>query len=205
MSEAGIIIRRTIIQFAVLVGLALLPPACVYIDIVVLDNGVGEISLTETTQEALILACALTFLRRAMHDARARGLLVLVGGFFLAMFIRELDYLFDNIAHGFWQLPMTTVALSSIVYARVGCRGTVLLPMAAFATSRPFAFMMTGLLIVLVFSRVFGSGSLLWQAVLGEHYSMQFRSAVQEGLELFGYLFIAYATALFSCRDRASP
>jgi hypothetical protein len=46
---------------------------------------------------------------------------------------------------------------------------------------------------VLVFSRVFGTGS-LWRAIMLDEYQNLYKSVIQEGLELFGYLLIAYGT-----------
>jgi hypothetical protein len=51
---------------------------------------------------------------------------------------------------------------------------------------------------------VFGNGSLLWSHVMNSDYEQIFKDALQEGLELFGYVFIAYGSARFLCRGHAS-
>ena len=53
------------------------------------------------------------------------------------------------------------------------------------------------LLIVLIFSRIFGTGD-LWRAILKENYIGHCITAIQEGLELLGYLIIFYGAILMS-------
>lgn len=54
-------IAYAISEFALLVVLALIPAASVYIDVAIIGHGVGEISLTEITQESLLLITAIFF------------------------------------------------------------------------------------------------------------------------------------------------
>lgn len=120
-----------------------------------------------------------------------------MAGFFSCALIRELDVYLVAIWHGFWLYPALVVALSTIAYVVLFCRTLVAVPMSNFIGTRPYFFIMVGLIVVLVFSRTFGSGALLWKALLGVAYSSSFRSAIQEGLELFGYLLIAYGSTVF--------
>ncbi|MCD8512245.1 MAG: hypothetical protein LRY63_01620 [Nitrincola sp.] len=116
------------------------------------------------------------------------------------MLIRELDNIFDLIEHGFWKYPVTGVVLISFILAGI-FRSTVLPAMAEASRSHPFAYILTGLAVVLFFSRVFGTGS-LWAAVLdsgaGVVAPALVKNAVQEGLELLGYLIILYGSVLFA-------
>ncbi len=52
-------------------------------------------------------------------------------------------------------------------------------------------------------SRTFGSGNLLWHAILEED-SSRAKTVVQEGLELMGYAFIFYGSLVFLHRDFVS-
>ena len=63
--------------------------------------------------------------------------------------------------------------------------------MARLVGTRAYFYLLVGLVIVLVFSRVFGSGNLLWDYVMAGAYTHGFKTTLQEGLELFGYVFIA--------------
>lgn len=108
------------------------------------------------------------------------------------MLIREHDFLFDLIRHGAWVYPALAVTLAALLMALIW-RHTVIGPMAAFTRLQGYHQLILGLVVVLVFSRVFGTGS-LWRAVMLDEYQNLYKSVIQEGLELFGYLLIAYGT-----------
>ena len=58
--------------------------------------------------------------------------------------------------------------------------------------------MAIGLVTLLFFSRTIGSGNLLWSGLLGDAYSNDFKNALQEGIELYGYILIGYSAVLYS-------
>ena len=66
----------------------------------------------------------------------------------------------------------------------------------AYLDSKSWIYVTIGLLTVLVLSRLFGSGWLIWNAVMGEGYRAECKAIIQEGLELFGYIFIFYGSWL---------
>jgi hypothetical protein len=183
-------------KFFLLALLALVAPLIVYIDFAIIGNDVKESSITEFTQEGLLLLSAIVFGVAARRYSDSRGFYVLVAGLFLCMLIREMDMVLDMVWHGFWIWPALFVAITSAALAFFGSRSTILPPMAGYFDSRPYIYLSFGFIIVLFFSRVFGSGSLLWKDILGEHYSQVFKTALQEGLELFGYLFIALGSVM---------
>lgn len=157
-------------------------------------GGNSEDTLTQYAQEGLLLLSAALFCISAWRRPESRGFLVLVAGFFGCMFIRELNNLLDHIAPGFWVYPAVLLAVISMVYARF-CGGTVLAPMAMFTQTRAYAYLSIGMLIVLVFSRVFGSGS-LWEDIMMGDYQSGYKQIIQESLELLGYVLIAYGSWL---------
>ena len=185
-------IRAALIQFLVLAALALVPPLLIYLDVQAIKDSVGEISLTEVSQALCLLLTVTLFSRTAWQQAESRGFYVLVTGFFLCMLIREHDFLFDLIRHGAWVYPALAVTLAALLMALIW-RHTVIGPMAAFTRLQGYHQLILGLVVVLVFSRVFGTGS-LWRAVMLDEYQNLYKSVIQEGLELFGYLLIAYGT-----------
>ncbi len=77
---------------AVAAALAVL---CLWVDIRVFGNDIPEVSLTEVVQESVLAAIVLVHLLLARKYAHLRYSNILIGGFFLAMLIRELDGLFD--------------------------------------------------------------------------------------------------------------
>lgn len=184
---------RVVMEGVALAVLASLVPLAVYIDIAVIGHGLPDVSVTEALQESILLATALLFFASAWHRPEYRSFLVLVGGFFTCMLIRELDYAFDAISHGFWVWPAVLVAIASISF---GLRGAFMAPMGHFIQGRGYPFILFGLITVIVFSRIFGSGSLLWEDLMGADYQHAYKSAIQEGIELFGYVFIGYGAFL---------
>jgi hypothetical protein len=185
----------SIAEFMFMAGLMIAVPVIVAIDAVVIGHGTPEISITELTQEALILLSAILFGIGAWQRPKSRGCLVLVAGLFGCMFIRECDAYLDNITHGFWFYPAILLAVTTILYS-ISCRGTVLSPIAIFVGKKFYTYISIGLLLVLVFSRAFGTGY-LWREVMGDNYDSMYKSIIQEGLELLGYVLISYGTVLF--------
>lgn len=173
--------------FLALALLSLFPVLTVYLDIVIFSNGMGEISFTELSQSLLLSMTILLYGRMAWKVEQQRGFFILVTGFFSCMLIREQDAFFDLIAHGAWLFPALFVAGIALTWALLFCRATIVMPMAAFVGSHAYYLLLFGLVLVLVFSRVFGSGSLLWGAMMGEGYFPLLKNVVQEGLELLGY------------------
>ncbi|PSJ38169.1 hypothetical protein C7I36_14525 [Zobellella taiwanensis] len=197
------VIRGALLRFLLLVIGLLLVPATVFIDLAWLDNGLSESSLTEGLQALLILCSALMCAHGARVQPERRGFLILVAGFFCCLFIRELDYLFDRLHDGLWQLLALTTTLVSLLAALPHRQG--LLPAMARATqSVAFNYVLCGLALLLFFSRVFGTGA-LWDQVmasLGAEAPHLLKTVVQEGLELCGYGFIFHGSLSFWLQRR---
>ena len=115
-------------------------------------------------------------------------------GLFATMLIRELDAVFDKIQHGFWVYPALIMSLAAVLYART-CVGTVNKPMLEYMDSKNFVYITLGLIIILIFSRAFGSGY-IWQEIMGADYSTVYKTVIQEGIELLGYIFVLYGSIL---------
>lgn len=188
-------------ELLILTALAIIPTIVVYIDVVVIGQQIGELSVTEITQEILLFLTTIIFWYGAWKHPDQRGFLVLGAGFFSCAFIRELDSLLDLVWHGFWLVPAVIMALSAFFYAFIFYRHSILEPLSDFLESKPYYFILIGLLMLLVFSRTFGSGFLLWKNTMGISYSTEFKSALQEGLELFGYVHIFYGALVFWRKD----
>lgn len=93
---------------------------------------------------------------------------ILVGGFFLTMLIRELDALFDLISHGSWVWFALITALLALIRPVMHFRAT-LEQLAKYTQSPWYGILLSGLLAVLVFSRLFGM-QVLWHAILEHGY-----------------------------------
>lgn len=186
------LLLRHLIWVLVLALASLVPILAVYLDTVIFGWGVKETGVTESIQHLLLLAITGIFGYKALVKPEQRGFLILCTGFFLVILIRELDAFFDLITHGFWLYPALTVTAVACIWAGLHYL-TILEPMLAFFRSQQGMLMVTGLVIVLLFSRVFGTTS-LWSAILQDEASKSVKTIVQEGLELLGYVFIFLGT-----------
>lgn len=205
MNPAIFRIAHGIGEFVWMAILALVPVAAVYIDSAWIGHRVGESSVTVILQEVLLVSTALTFWYGAWKHPAQRGFLILTAGFFSCALVREMDFFFDAIADGFWVWPANLIALACVAYVARYCRKTVLRPMADFIGTRSYYYTVFGLAALLIFSRTFGSGNLLWKHVVDRDILFTFKSALQEGLELFGYVFIACGAVMFSPSESAVP
>lgn len=198
-------VRKILLAFSEFVFLALLTlvaPILVYLDISIIDEALHEISMTEIGQEVLLVASCSIFLLHAVRKPESRGFLVLVAAFFLVMLIRELDYIFDAIRHGFWKWLVLPTVVAAITYVNMRCRNTIVGPMVAFLGTKAYYFICFGLIMTVVFSQYFGSGNLIWEHVLASGSAWVVKTALQEGLELLGYILITYGAVTFHRHER---
>ena len=152
-------IKQAALLFLLLVLGMLWVPVAVLLDVVVLKHGMPEQGVTEISQELFLFVSSVLMYVMAFKLKQQRGFLFLVAGLFFCMFLRELDYLFDHIQHGFWKYPVTFVILLSFALAAI-FRSSIITAMADATRSYPFAYILAGLAVVLFFSRIFGTGSL---------------------------------------------
>ncbi len=103
MREHITLISREMAAFLISGLLLVFCMAMVYIDVAWMHNALHETSFTEITQAGMLTLLAALFFRAASQRPEQRSALILVGGFYSCMLIRELDYLFDLIRHGAWR------------------------------------------------------------------------------------------------------
>ncbi|MEO9572545.1 MAG: hypothetical protein ABJ263_18605 [Tateyamaria sp.] len=187
-------VGRIATEFGCLVLLMILVPLIVLLDVKVLSGRVSETSLTELAQAGSILTTAILFFIGTRRFPEAVGYLMSVATLCAWMFIRENDAYFDAIRHGFWVVPNTILLGIGALFA-YRHRDTLKNPFRQHAATREAVFMMVGFVIIVIFSRVFGSGE-LWRPIMGETYNPAFKAAVQESLELLGYALMVFGAVL---------
>lgn len=184
-------------------AIMIITPLIVAVDLMNQAGGIRETSLTEFTQEAAITISAIIFAIGAYRKPYARGCLTLIAGFMGCIAIRELDMYFDLISHGFWLYPALLLAAGSIAYA-IRCGRSALRPFLWYSREKFFSYLTVGFLILLFFSRLFGTGS-LWELALADPtHVVGVKSTVQEGLELLGYMLVLLGSVLFHMRKPLS-
>lgn len=195
-------VLTTGLEFVFLACIFLTVPYVVSLDALVFKNDVEEYSLTEILQSLLVLATALLFVFSAVRCPQTRGFSVLLAGFFACIFIREGDLYLDFIQHGFWKYPVIVTAITASAYA-LRHRQSFWTTYENFLNTKAHHYLLIGILVVIVFSRSFGSGGLLWKDIMEENYRDVLRNAIQEGLELFGYTLLFYGAVSFFKNIRA--
>jgi hypothetical protein len=180
--------RMLVLPFIIISLLSAGVITTINIDFFVLKNNLSEQSLTEFFQQLLLLVSAAIFIWSAGKRKESRTLFILIAGFFSCMFLRELDHYFDMIVHGFWLYPTVLLASLVITYA-VKHSDNVVSSVREFSQTKAYFNILIGLVIIMIFSRLFGSGT-LWKEVMNDDYHHVYKTIIQEGLELFGYVFL---------------
>ena len=188
-------VKYLLFDFLALAILMALIPFFISIDITVLKNELSETSITEFMQEFFILISAIIFYKASSKEPESKGIFILLAGLFTMMFIREGDYYLDTIFHGFWKLPVAIVLIATLYYAFKN-KTTIFKPLLTHSQTKKFTYILIGFLIIIIFSRLFGTGS-LWRDIMGDNYHHLYKTVIQEGLELFGYSLIFYGSMLF--------
>ena len=162
---------------------------CIFLDLHYFKY-VPERGFVEHTQELLIFLSASIFLYLAFK--RKTSALWLVGGFLACMFIRELDSVFDKIFHGAWAYISIPFACFCVFKAWKEGIEEIINSLSEFMRTQAFIRLSSGLLTVLVFSRLIGYKP-MWKLAMGKHYYWNVKFIVEEGTELFGYSIIFLA------------
>lgn len=171
-----------------------------FIDINGFHNGEHESSLTEIAQE-LILVMIVVIHGLLLRNAALRHSSALIGGFFLCMLIREMDFAFDLIRHGSWLWFALAVTLAALLYAG-RCPQRTLAGLVVFFKHPSYGMLSAGLLTVLLFARLMGMGT-LWYTLLADDFIRTVKNAVEEGTELFGYALCRLATLSYFRSQRS--
>ncbi|TKF03380.1 hypothetical protein [Vibrio kanaloae] len=175
-----------VLAIGIIVNLAL------RIDFVLFNGSVGEVSVTEMLQQLLLIIASGSFAYLARKKTEVKHAALLISAFFSVMFIREMDFWFDKIVHGAWVVPALLVAGSAIFYAIKNGKRTID-QLALILASPHMNLLVTGVMLLLVFSRLFGMGS-FWHNVMGDNYVRVVKNIAEEGTELLAYCLIAFAS-----------
>lgn len=161
----------------------------------------SEISYTEFLQSIFILTTSVAFFINYLKQGSIKGLALLISGFFLVILIRESDFYFDQIMRKLWFITALVVtAITFVVYWPN--RKSFNKEVAAFTAKPSYGMMVSGMLIVLIFSRLFGKGD-FWEELMGQNYLRNVKDVVEEGTELLGYMLVLMATFDYTFCNKA--
>ncbi|ANS86260.1 hypothetical protein VSVS12_02504 [Vibrio scophthalmi] len=190
-SSSKIILKR--FQNALIaVAICLLVNVALRMDYVFLGNKVGEASITEMLELVMLAISSASFFFIAKQRPTLKHAAVLIGAFFLVMFIRENDGWLDHISHGFWVYPALFTTISALIYAARNGKQTIT-QLAVILDTSYANLLVLGLILLLVYSRLMGMGD-FWKGVMSAHYVRDVKTIVEEGSELLAYCIIAYAS-----------
>ena len=148
----------------------------------------------EFTQSLLLGSSAALYFFEAFRRPALRPALVLVGGFFTCMLIREQDYFLDFIQHGCWVYLALATAGLCLLYAGLNLRRTIA-GLERFVRWKYFPYLLIGVVIVLAYSRLFGM-RMVWETLLSDKFTYNAKTAMEESSELLGYLLILTSAVL---------
>lgn len=164
--------------------------AAIFWEVRVRGSSCGEVSVVEFAQVALLAAVSAGLFAAAAKLRRFRGGLLLMGGFFLCLVIRENDRWLDAVYKGFWFPVALLAALVAVVLAwreRAGIRPCL----AAVCRLDTLPYLLSGLVCLMLFSRLFGS-KMLWQPVYGAEAARTIKNVSEESLELLADALLAF-------------
>ncbi len=166
----------------------------IYLDIKTFGN-IHEKSFVEVGQELCLIATSMIFMCLA-RKKDAPGLW-LVAGFFMCLFIREMDAYFDDLFHGSWKYFALVSACYFTFKAWKAGKEKSVKTLAGYMQNSAFTTMSFGMMVVLFFSRAMGM-SKLWKLIMGGQYNRVVKNVVEEGTELFGYAVIFLAAVEYA-------
>ena len=193
-------VKGCFLEFFILAFIIMLMVAMIFIDVLILHNNVGEVSLTEFLQESFLVTIVSIFGYLAFKYERIRYGMVLIAGLFSCMLIRELDFIFDQIPVLSWFHVAITVTIICF-YKGIKHKESALFGLVDFCRSKSFYMMMCGLLTVLVFSRLLGMG-ILWRNILSGEYQRVMKNVFEEGCESYGYILCIISAVKYLCSKR---
>jgi hypothetical protein len=164
--------------------------------------GTSEFSPIEFAQALILVVCGLLMAWVANYCPSQRPIAFPFGGIALAFLISELnyflsEYLIDNLG----QVLIAIVSALVIVYTyRV--RRRLWIAWGRVWPSPGLAMIFAGAVILFAFVRLVSQES-VWMSILGSDYQRVIKVAVEEFIELLGYLFWLVGTIEYTYQARA--
>ena len=149
--------------------------------------GTSEYSPIEIIQPLILIVCGLLMGWVAINYTSQRPIAFLFGGLALAFTIRELDFFFDHyLIDNLWQ-TLIAIAGALVIAYTYRHRKRLNVALGRLWPSPGLALLFAGTVILFAFVRLVGHEP-LWQAILGDDYRRIVKLAVEEFIELIGYL-----------------
>ncbi len=148
-----------------------------------------EIGPVEILETGFALLSAVFFLWGARFDSARTTCSVLLAGSLFCVAVRESDYFLDVlVGRHTWKVAVALIVTGMVLYAAAKIKE--LYPAVIAFINRPcFGLFVSGVLVLVIFSRLFGYGP-FWQAILDDSSFHTVKTIVEEGVEQRGYFLI---------------
>lgn len=164
--------------------------------------GTSEYSPIELMQPIILAVCGLLYAWVARHCPSQRPVAFMFGALALVFIIRELDYFLDRwIVDNFWQAAFAVTAALIITYTYRHWRRFRIAWLRVWP-SPGIALLFAGACIHFAFVRFVGHEP-LWVAILGDGYQRVIKLALEEFIELMGYVLWLIGTIEYTYQARA--
>ena len=164
--------------------------------------GTSEFSPIEIMQPFILCICGLMLAWVARYCPSQRPLALLFGGLALVFLIRECDYFLDRyVIDNLWQ-ALVGITLALLIAYTYRHRRRLRVSWARIWPSPGLALWFAGALTVFVFVQLVGHEP-LWMSILGDDYRRIAKLAVEEFIELLGYLLWLIGTIEYTSQARA--
>ena len=164
--------------------------------------GTSEFSAVEIIQLLILLTCGLLMGWVARHSPTQRPLAFLFGGLALVFMIRELHYFFDQyIIDNLWQV-LAGIVGALLIASCYRHPKRLNIALARIWPSPGLTLIFAGAVILFAYSMLVGHEP-LWQAMLGDAYARIVKIAVEEFIELIGYLLWLIGTIEYVYQSKA--
>lgn len=194
LKEAKNIIIDSLKYIFVVASICAIVPLILRIDIKFFGSFNNESSLIEWFQLLCLFLTITIFTRLSFKIPNLKRASMLISAFYLVLFIRENDDIFDLVYHGFWAPWAGFVALIAIIYTFKDWKKGVL-ELATYLKIPHMKLMIFSVMFLLVFSRLFGMGS-FWRQVMQDNFVYEVKAMIEEGTELLSYGLILYSAYL---------
>ena len=164
--------------------------------------GTSEFSPIELMQPFILGICGLIMAWVATHYVSQRPIAIPFGGLALAFIIREVDYFLDRyFVDNLWQFLIGVAGALVIAYT-YRHRRRLQVALGRLWPSPGLVFLFAGASILFVFARLIGHEP-FWQSILGDSYQRIVTLAVEELIELMGYLLWLFGSIEYAYQVRA--
>lgn len=147
----------------------------------------GETGPVEIMEAVFALLAASFFLLAGRQERSREPCMIILAGFLFCLFIRESDYFFDAlITRHAWKVGVTLVLVFLGLYAWRH-RQEMYQSILQFMSHPSFGIFVSGLLILIVFSRLFGYGD-FWEGLLLDETCLAVKQIVADHTEEIAYI-----------------